>query len=110
MFTFFRAAPSLSASARLRRLITALAAVTGGVAAWAATVPAASAATIPVPGPGGAYGPVTAGGTVQVITAGGMPGWQITLIALAAALAAATAAVFLDRARDGRRRSASVMG
>ena len=28
-----------------------------------------------------------------------MPGWQITLIAVAAALVAGTAAVFLDRAR-----------
>jgi hypothetical protein len=32
-----------------------------------------------------------------------MPGWQITLIAVAAALVAGTAAVFLDRARAGRR-------
>ena len=32
-----------------------------------------------------------------------MPGWQITLIAITAALAAATAAVVLDRARNGRR-------
>jgi hypothetical protein len=32
-----------------------------------------------------------------------MSGWQITLIAVAAALAAATAAVFLDRARTSRR-------
>jgi hypothetical protein len=32
-----------------------------------------------------------------------MPGWQITLIALAAALTAATTAVLLDRARAGRR-------
>jgi len=38
-----------------------------------------------------------------VITAGGIPGWQITLIAVAAALAAATAAVVLDRARPSRR-------
>jgi hypothetical protein len=37
-----------------------------------------------------------------------MPGWQITVIALAAALAAA-AAVFLDRARASRR-SASAIG
>jgi hypothetical protein len=50
-----------------------------------------------------ACGPATPGGTAQVITAGGMPGWQITLIAVAAALAAATAAVFLDRARTSRR-------
>jgi hypothetical protein len=44
-----------------------------------------------------------------VITAGGMPGWQITLIAIAAALVAATATVSLDRARSGRR-PASVIG
>lgn len=36
--------------------------------------------------------------TVHVITTGGMAGWQINLIALAAALVAATAAVLLDRA------------
>ena len=34
---------------------------------------------------------------------GGMAGWQITLIALGAALVAATAAVFLDRALAARR-------
>ena len=44
--------------------------------------------------------PVT---SAQVVTVGGMPGWQITLIAIAAALAAATAAVFLDRVRTSRR-------
>jgi len=36
-----------------------------------------------------------------------MPGWQITLIALAAALVAATAAVFLDRIRASRRSAAA---
>jgi hypothetical protein len=35
---------------------------------------------------------------------GGMAGWQITLIAIAAALAAATLAVVLDRALTARRR------
>ena len=67
--------------------------------AWAAAVPAASAGISPVPGDG-PYGPVPAApaGAVPVIAAGGMPGWQITLIAVAAALAAATAAVVLDRA------------
>ena len=38
-----------------------------------------------------------------------MPGWQITLIAVAAALAAAAAAVVLDRARASRR-TASTTG
>jgi hypothetical protein len=32
-----------------------------------------------------------------------MPGWQITLVALGAAVFAATAAVLLDRARAARR-------
>ena len=44
----------------------------------------------------------------RVITTGGMPGWQITLIALAAALVAATAAVLLDRTL-ARRRPVSAM-
>jgi hypothetical protein len=61
MFTFLsRGAIRLIASARLRRITTALATVAGGLLAWAAAVPAASAASaaiIPVPGPGGAYGP-----------------------------------------------------
>jgi hypothetical protein len=37
-----------------------------------------------------------------VAAAGGMPGWQITLIALGAALVAAIAAVLLDRALTAR--------
>jgi hypothetical protein len=93
---------------RLRRVTAALAAVTGGLLAWAAAVPAASAAIlIPDPGAGGAYGPVPAipAAPVQVIAAGGMPGWQIALIALAAA----TTAVFLDRTWASRR-SASATG
>jgi len=43
---------------------------------------------------------------VQVV-AGGMPGWQIALIAIAAALVAAATAVFLDRARAARRHQAA---
>jgi hypothetical protein len=37
------------------------------------------------------------------VVAGGMAGWQITLIALGAALVAATAAVILDRTLAARR-------
>ena len=88
-------------AARLRRITAVLAAVTGALLAWAAAVPAASAAIIPVPGDG-PYGAVPAP-AVRVIAAGGMPGWQITLIAVAAGLVAATAAVVLDRARASRR-------
>jgi hypothetical protein len=43
-----------------------------------------------------------------VITPGGMAGWQIALIALAAALVAATAAVLVDRARTARRTATTV--
>src|SRR5262249_50782962 len=97
-------ASRLSAGTRPRRITAILAILAGGVLAWATAIPAASAAIIPVPGAGAAYGPVPATlPSVRVITVGGMPGWQITLIAAAAALAAATAAVFLDRSRADRR-------
>ena len=39
--------------------------------------------------------------------AGGMPGWEITLIAVGAALVAAALAVIADRARPARRRPAT---
>ena len=38
--------------------------------------------------------------------AGGMPGWEITLIAVGAAVVAGVLAVLADRARAARRRSA----
>ena len=95
----------LTTTTRLRRITAALATLAGGLLAWAAA-PAASAAIIPVTD--GPYGSAPAS-PVQVIAAGGMPGWQITVIALAAALVAATTAVFLDRARASRR-SASAVG
>jgi hypothetical protein len=40
---------------------------------------------------------------VHAAVTGGMPGWQITLIAAGAALLAATVAVLLDRVRATRR-------
>lgn len=40
---------------------------------------------------------------VHTVVVGGMPGWQIALIAIGAALLAATIAVLLDRARTARR-------
>jgi hypothetical protein len=106
MFAYLHRGPPLNTAARLRRLIVALAVVTCGVLGWAGAVPAASASIIPVPADG-PYGPAPAP-AVRLITAGGMPGWQITLIA-AAALTAATTAVVLDRARASRR-TASTTG
>jgi hypothetical protein len=110
MFAYLlRRRTHLSTAARLRRLIAVLTAITGGVLAWAGAVPAASAAIIPIPD--GAYGPSPGnpGGTVHVIAVSGTPGWQITLIAVTAALAAAAVAVLLDRARASRR-TASTTG
>lgn len=96
--------------AQLRHLAAVLVVVTGGLLAWAA-VPVASAATLVIPDPGdGPSKPVSVvpGGTARVIIAGGMPGWQITLIAVAAALVAATAAVLLDRVRADRRSASAI--
>jgi len=44
--------------------------------------------------------PVT---TTHTVVVGGMPGWQITLIAASAAVLATTLALILDRARTARR-------
>jgi hypothetical protein len=40
---------------------------------------------------------------VHTVIVGGMPGWQIALIAAGAALVAATAALLFARARSGQR-------
>ena len=84
-------------------LAAALAAVTCALLASTAFIPAAFAAMIPIPVPGGAYGDTPPVPAVRVVTAGGMAGWQITLIALGAALAAAVVVVLLDRALAARR-------
>jgi hypothetical protein len=44
---------------------------------------------------------------VHTVVVGGMPSWQITLIAAGAALAAATVAVLVDRARAARKTHAT---
>ena len=81
-----------------RRLFAAVATLASGVLTLAAA-PAAFAMQVPPPGERGSGAPAP----VYVTTGGGMPGWQITLIALGAALVAATAAVLLDRARAARK-------
>ena len=107
MFAYLSRRRAHLTAAALRRLITAaLATAALGVLAWAAAVPAASAKVLPA-NDFGDYEPARATGTtVRVITAGGMRGWQITVIAVTAALTAA-AAVFLDRTRASRRPAAS---
>jgi hypothetical protein len=88
----------------IRRLATVLA----GLAASVLLATPAFARLEPDPG-AGYVAPASVPAQVQVrtIVAGGMPGWQIALIAIGAALVAAAAAVLLDRARDRRRRLAA---
>jgi hypothetical protein len=96
----------------IRRLATALAGLAGALLAFAAAAPAALARADPPLPPGWQLNhPLPLGNVVgpvyqvpaHTVVAGGMPGWQIALIAAAAALAAATVAVLLDRARAAGR-------
>jgi hypothetical protein len=104
----------------IRRTLTALATAAGALLTVIATSPAALAIRVPPPGGYDATvqaPPHLAPGhilhqpvheipspiPVHTIVTGGMPGWQITLIAVAAAVVAAAVAVILDRARAARR-------
>jgi hypothetical protein len=85
-----------------RRILAAVITLAGAVLGLA-TAPAAFARPLPPPDccATGANAPVT------LITGGGMPGWQITLIAVGAALAGAALAILLDRARAARKAHAA---
>ncbi len=85
---------------RIRRILRVLVGLAIAAASFAAA-PAAFAVTLP-PGEGGV--PVRPAG-VRAIVAGGMPGWQIAMIAAGAALLAAAVAVLLDRGWAARRRA-----
>ena len=99
---------ALRAGTRLRRCAAALAALTVGLLASAAAIPAAFARDVP----GGYYGttsvaPVPAAPFHAATTTGGMAGWQITLIALGTALIAAAVTIVLARARAAHRAAPS---
>ena len=105
-------------SKRSRRAVGLLTAL-GAMLATFASTSAAALATINVPLPdgmapgatgfpssnrGGIYDPVQTSTTVPAVTVvGGMPGWQIALIAIGAALVAALVAVLAYRAWTARR-------
>ena len=85
----------------IRRLASTLAVLAAATLAVIAAAPAALARPVPptdlrpaeiVPAP-----------AIHTVVIGGMPGWQIVLIAVGAALFAATVAALLDRARPARR-------
>jgi hypothetical protein len=101
----------------VRRVAGVLAGLASAWLGLALAAPAAFAVTHPTPGPAGYVTPGAAGfpipgleqpPAVQVhtVVVGGMPGWQIALIAIGAALLAAIAAVLADRAWAARRRPA----
>jgi hypothetical protein len=113
---------------RIRHIRRLTAALAGLACAWlgiALAAPAAFAATGRIQPPGGESGLGVLPGPLAahihrpvgeapaqipvhtVVVAAGMPGWQIALIAVGAALFAATAAVLLDRARATRRQLAT---
>jgi len=85
---------------RIRRLGEVLAGLASCVAAFVIAAPAAFAKLLPPDPAGDAPAPPP---VLVHVAAGGMPGWQITLIAIGAALVSAAAAVLLDRARRARR-------
>jgi hypothetical protein len=92
---------TIKSLSRLGVVLASLAVVAVGFATGA------SASTTMIPGGGGSGAPAPDPGPVTVVhtvVVGGMPGWQIALIAVVAALVTACAAVLVERARIGRRR------
>ena len=90
---------------RLHRTGIALAGIVAMLLSLGGATPAfAFSMPLPLPPGGPRTGAAHPGAAaVRTIAAGGMPAWQVSLIAVAAALVAATAAVMLDRARTTRR-------
>ena len=97
---------------RIRRLAAALAGLAGALVAFAAAAPAAFASgqrPPPLP-PGHIHQPVhlpLVPVPAHTVVIGGMPGWQIVLIAAGAALAAAAVAILADRAWAARKAHAT---
>ncbi len=85
---------------RIRRIAAIL---SGLAASGLVTLTGVTAAfAYPVPPPGGPAGLVQPP-RVHTIVTGGMPGWQIALIAIGAAILAAALAVTFDRAYTAHR-------
>src|SRR5436309_3367034 len=88
---------------RIRCLAAILAGLAGALLAVAAVAPAALADPFPPRPPGWDKHPPLPppGAGIRVVVAGGTPGWQIALIAIGAALLAATAAAGIIAKRGG---------
>jgi hypothetical protein len=94
----------MKAIRHIRRLAGILAGLAAVLLAFTATPAFASVLHLDPGGAGGDPAPVfPAPARIILVTGGGMPGWQITLIAVGAALLGAAVAVLLGRARATRR-------
>ncbi len=93
---------TIKSLSRLGAVLTSLAIIAVSLASSAS----ASTSMFPEPNSDGGTGPVTPAPVTEVHTVivGGMPGWQIALIAVVAALVTAIAAVLVERSRTARRR------
>jgi len=93
---------TIKSLSRLAAVLASLAIIAVSLASSAS----ASTSMFPEPGGEGGTGPVTPAPVTEVhtVVVGGMPGWQIALIAVAAALVTAIAAVLVERGRTARRR------
>jgi hypothetical protein len=96
---------TIKSLSRLGAVLASLAVIAVSFASSAS----ASTSMVPVPGSGGggAVGPDGSPAPVTVVRSvvvGGMPGWQIALIAVVAALVTAIATVLVERSRTARRR------
>ena len=89
----------------IRRLAGILAGLAAALVAFGLTPAFAMPAPPPAKYAGAPVAPAQVPVQVRTIVAGGMPGWQITLIAIGAALLAAAFAVLLDRARAAHRKA-----
>jgi hypothetical protein len=90
----------------IRRLAGILAAGAGALLALAAASPAlAATASLPHYGPPASGAPAAPAVVTRTVVVGGMPGWQITLIAAGTALLAAALAVLADRAHASHRKA-----
>jgi hypothetical protein len=98
---------TIKSLSRLGAVLVSLAIIAVSLASSAS----ASTSMFPEPGSEGGTGPVTPAPVtpapvteVHTVVVGGMPGWQIALIAVVAALFTAIAAVLVERSRTARRR------
>jgi hypothetical protein len=92
---------------RIRRFAVVLAALAAAVVAFATPAFAVNYPLPIDPGTGnGTYTPPAP--VVHTLIVGGMPGWQIALIAAGAALFAAALAVLAERAHTARRGATAV--